>query len=98
MLKTYSIPPYEIFRFLKTGRFSPHFLVKQHGNQVINEVQTMRTVVVYLFWAIPILLLIALAGALMEEMWHITLNSYVVYTLIIVALIALHYFKFHRGR
>ena len=58
----------------------------------------MRGAVVYLFWAIPILLLIALAGVFMEEIWNITLNNFVVYTLIIVVLIALHYFKFHKGR
>ena len=58
----------------------------------------MRTVGVYLFWAIPTLIAIALSAVFMEGILGITINNYVVYLLFIVALIALHYFKFHKGR
>ena len=58
----------------------------------------MRTVGEYIFWAIPTLLAIALSAVFMEEILNITINNYVVYSLFIVALIALHYFKFHKGK
>jgi len=58
----------------------------------------VRTVGAYLFWAIPTLLAIALSAVFMEEILNITINNYVVYSLFIVVLIGLHYFKFHKGR
>ena len=57
----------------------------------------MRTVGAYLFWAILTLVAVALSTVFMEEIFNITINNYVVYSLFIVALIALHYFKFRKG-
>ena len=58
----------------------------------------MRTVGAYLFWAIPTLIAIALSAVFIEGILGITINNYVIYLLFIIALIALHYFKFHKGR
>jgi hypothetical protein len=57
----------------------------------------MKTVALYLLWSIPILFFIALFSYVLEAMWNVKINGYAVNLVCIVALVALHYFKFRKG-
>lgn len=57
----------------------------------------MKTVALYLLWSIPILFFIALFSYVLEAMWNVKIDDYAINLVCIVALVALHYFKFRKG-
>jgi hypothetical protein len=54
----------------------------------------MKNIVYYVLWGILVLLLISFSAALLETLLHFRMPYYLVNTVFVLALVALHYFKF----
>ena len=57
----------------------------------------MKNIAHYVLWGILILLLISFSAALLETLLHIRINYYIENTVFVLALVALHYFKFRKN-
>jgi hypothetical protein len=57
----------------------------------------MKTAAVYILWAVLTLFLINFSAIILEEILKVTMHYYAMNLVCILALVALHYFKFHKG-
>ena len=57
----------------------------------------MRNSVYYVLWGILVLLLISFSAALLETLLHVRIPYYLINTVFVLALVALHYFKFRKS-
>ena len=51
----------------------------------------MKNIVYYVLWGILVLLLIRFSTALLETLLHVRIHHYLINTLFVLALVALHY-------
>ena len=56
----------------------------------------MRTITLYILWAVLTLLLVKFFATILEEILKVKMDYYAVNLVCILALVALHYFKFHK--
>ena len=57
----------------------------------------MKNIAHYVLWGILVLLLISFSTALLETILHVRIHYYIVNTVFVLALVALHYFKFRKS-
>ena len=57
----------------------------------------MNNIGYYVLWGILVLLLISFSTALLETLLHVRINYYLINTVFVLALVALHYFKFRKS-
>jgi hypothetical protein len=57
----------------------------------------MKNIAYYVLWGILVLLLISFSTALLETLLHVRINYYLINTVLVLALVALHYFKFRKN-
>ena len=57
----------------------------------------MKNIAYYVLWGILVLLLITFATTLLETLLHVRIHYYIINTVFVLALVALHYFKFRRS-
>jgi hypothetical protein len=56
----------------------------------------MRTIALYILWAVLTLLLVKFSAIILEEILKVKMDYYAVNLVCILALVVLHYFKFHK--
>jgi hypothetical protein len=57
----------------------------------------MKTAAIYILWAVLTLLLINFSAIILEAILNLKMHYYAMNLVCILALVALHYFKFHKG-
>ena len=57
----------------------------------------MKNIAHYVLWGILVLLLISFSAALLETLLHVRIHYYLINTVCVLALVALHYFKFRKS-
>ena len=57
----------------------------------------MKNIAYYVLWGILVLLLISFSTALLETILHVRIHYYIINTVFVLALVALHYFKFRKS-
>lgn len=57
----------------------------------------MKDIAHYVLWGILILFLISFSASLLETLLHIRINYSIENTVFVLALVALHYFKFRKS-
>ena len=62
----------------------------------IHSLKKMRTITLYILWALLTLLLVKFSATILEEILKVEMDYYAVNLVCILALVALHYFKFHK--
>ena len=62
----------------------------------IHSLKKMRTITLYILWAVLTLLLVKFSATILEEILKVEMDYYAVNLVCILALVALHYFKFHK--
>ena len=62
----------------------------------IHSLRKMRTITLYILWAVLTLLLVKFSATILEEILKVEMDYYAVNLVCILALVALHYFKFHK--
>jgi len=62
----------------------------------IHSLKKMRTITLYILWALLTLLLVKFSATILEEILKVKIDYYAVNLVCILALVALHYFKFHK--
>ena len=63
----------------------------------IHSSKNMRTIALYILWAVLTLLLVKFSATILEEVLKVKMHHYVLNLAFILALVALHYFKFHKN-
>jgi len=59
--------------------------------------KNMKNIAYYILWGILVLLLISFSTALLETILHARIHYYIINTVFVLALVALHYFKFRKS-
>jgi hypothetical protein len=57
----------------------------------------MKNIAYYILWGILVLLLISFSTTLLETILHARIHYYIINTVFVLALVALHYFKFRKS-
>jgi len=57
----------------------------------------MKNIACYVLWGILVLLLISFSSVLLETLLHVKIHYYLINTVFVLALVALHYFKFRKS-
>ena len=57
----------------------------------------MKNIACYVLWGFLVLLLISFSTALLETLLHVGIHHYIINTVFVLALVALHYFKFRKS-
>ena len=63
----------------------------------IHSSRNMRTIALYILWAVLTLLLVKFSATILEEILTVKVHHFVMNLACILALVALHYFKFHQN-
>ena len=63
----------------------------------IHSSKNMRIVALYILWSVLTLLLVKFSATILEEILKVKIHYYAMNLFCILALVALHYFKFHKG-
>jgi hypothetical protein len=57
----------------------------------------MKNIACYVLWGILVLLVISFSTLLLETLLHVRINYYLINTVFVLVLVALHYFKFRKS-
>ena len=57
----------------------------------------MKNIACYVLWGFLVLLLISFSTSLLEKLLHVGIHHYIINTVFVLALVALHYFKFRKS-
>ena len=57
----------------------------------------MKNIACYVLWGSLVLLLISFVTGLLETLLHVRIHYYLINILFVLALVALHYFKFRKS-
>jgi hypothetical protein len=63
----------------------------------IHSSKNMRIIALYILWSVLTLLLVKFSATILEEILKVKIHYYAMNLFCILALVALHYFKFHKG-
>jgi hypothetical protein len=57
----------------------------------------MKNIACYVLWGILVLLVISFSTLLLETLLHVRIHYYLINTVLVLVLVALHYFKFRKS-
>ena len=85
------------YRYWNTTVWWPEIGAATVQPSVIHFSKNMKNIAYYILWGILVLLLISFSTALLETILHARIHYYIINTVFVLALVALHYFKFRKS-
>lgn len=85
------------YRYWNTAVWWPEIGSTTVQPSAIHFSKNMKNIAHYVLWGILVLLLISFSAALLETLLHVRIHYYLINTVCVLALVALHYFKFRKS-